>query len=47
MRKQLIEVETLQEAQEIATWAAEIIQVEGGFLAFESMTDYEIWINQK
>lgn len=27
-------------------WAAKIIRVEGGFMAFESMTDYQTWLRQ-
>jgi len=47
MRQQLIEVKTRKEAEQEAPWAAKIVKVEGGYLAFESMTDYETWKNQK
>jgi hypothetical protein len=30
-----------------APWAAGIIKVDGGFLAFETVTDYRNWKNQK
>lgn len=38
---------TKEDAEKIATYAAIIIEVCGGWHAFESMTDYEIWQNQK
>lgn len=57
MRQQFIPYTTIEPEHEdaaktiagawiIAPWAAEIVEVEGGFLAFESATDYETWINQ-
>lgn len=47
MRKEFIEVETLDQAAEEAPWAAEIIEVEGGYMAFESPDDAETWLNQQ
>jgi hypothetical protein len=44
MRQEFVEVATIQEAQAAAPWAAEIVEVEGGFQAFESMADYNNWI---
>jgi hypothetical protein len=41
MRTEFLEVETMQEAHALAPWAAKIVEVEGGYMAFESMTDYE------
>lgn len=39
---------TIDGAEEhFAPWAAEIITVEGGFMAFESSSDAETWRNQK
>jgi len=46
MRKLFIEVSTIEEAQESAPWAAEIVQVDGGFMAFESETDADNFKNQ-
>lgn len=46
MRTQLIEVDTLEEARDVAPWASKIIEVEGGYLAFESLADYETWCKQ-
>lgn len=33
-------------AEELAPWAAEIIEVEGGWVAFESVADAETWAKQ-
>lgn len=33
-------------AEELAPWAAEIIEVEGGWMAFESVADAEMWARQ-
>jgi hypothetical protein len=44
MRQEFVEVATIQEAQAAAPWAAEIVEVEGGFQAFESMADYDTWL---
>lgn len=38
---------TAKEAREKATWASKVVKVEGGYIAFEFMTDYTIWKNQK
>ncbi len=46
MRKQFIEVETLEEARDEAPWACAITRVEGGFRAFESWSDYQLMVNQ-
>lgn len=46
MRRKLIEAETEQEALEQAPWAAKIVKVDGGWLAFESVADYETWQRQ-
>lgn len=47
MRQIFIECETREEAEAQAPWACEIVEVEGGFIAFESMTDWKTWENQK
>lgn len=31
----------------LAPWASKIVRVCGGYMAFESWTDYETWKNQK
>jgi hypothetical protein len=47
MRKQFIECKTRRTAVLRAPWACIVAKVDGGFMAFESITDYEIWKNQK
>lgn len=47
MRSAFIECRSRTTAGRRAPWAAIIIKVEGGFHAFESMTDYRIWRGQK
>jgi hypothetical protein len=47
MRTELIEVKTRKTAIKAAPWAAKIIKVYGGYMAFESMTDAEMWKSQK
>lgn len=43
MRAQFIPADTLADAQDSAPWAAEIIEVEGGYMAFESADDAATW----
>lgn len=47
MRTQLIECTSRSTARRLAPWAAVIAKVEGGFMAFESVTDYATWKRQK
>lgn len=47
MRTQFIQCDTIEEAREEAPWAAEIVEVEGGYRAFESVDDYHTWQNQQ
>ena len=59
MRTQFISREEINEVQTankcgvkaaleiIAPWASKIVRVCGGYHAFESWTDYEIWKKQK
>jgi hypothetical protein len=42
MRQQFIEADDLETAEEFAPWASIIVEVEGGFHAYESFQDYEI-----
>ena len=39
--------EELSEAEENYPGSAKIIEVYGGYYVFDSINDYEIWINQK
>ena len=38
---------TAKEVREKATWAAKVVKVEGGYHAFEFMSEYTTWQNQK
>jgi hypothetical protein len=46
MRSKFVEVETREEAEALCPWAAVIVEVEGGWHAFESVADYETWKGQ-
>lgn len=47
MRKEFIECKTRQQALKAAPWAAELIKVDGGYMAFESEADAEMWRAQR
>ena len=47
MRKEFVEVSTRRQAAKACPWAAKIAKVDGGYQAFESVADYDIWKNQK
>lgn len=47
MRKQLIEAKTAAQARKLAPWAAKVVKVGGGYMAFESVEDYRVWKKQK
>lgn len=47
MRKQFIECKDRRTAMRKATWASKVTKVEGGYIAFESVADYETWKKQK
>ncbi len=46
MRQQYVECSTEQEARGACPWAAIVVEVEGGYLAFESAYDYYVWQDQ-
>jgi hypothetical protein len=46
MRSEFLEVATIEAAQVAAPWAAHIEAVDGGFMAFESMADFDLWAAQ-
>ena len=46
MRIETVECKTRQAAKRRCPWAAKIVKVEGGYMAFESITDYQMWRNQ-
>lgn len=47
MKTEFIQAKTRREAVKIAPWAAEIVKVCGGYMAFESVEDAKVWKNQK
>ena len=47
MRMALIEASSWREAVRLAPWAAKFARVEGGYMAFESLGDYQVWRGQK
>ena len=42
----LKECPTSEDAEKAAPWAAEIVEVDGGWIAFESVEEYKIWMRQ-
>ena len=46
MRTEFVEVKTRKTAIKRMPWASKIVKVEGGYKGFESITDYQTWINQ-
>ena len=47
MRTQFVQVATRKAALDACPWAAKVVKVEGGYMCFESVTDYETWRRQK
>ncbi len=47
MRKQFIECKTRRRAIQECPWASYILKVDGGYQCFESIDDYNIFINQQ
>ena len=47
MASYFIETNSRKEAEEQAEGAAVIVKVEGGYMAFEYVSDYQTWKNQK
>lgn len=47
MRRDFIAVALLTSAWHEAPWAAHIVRVDGGFLAFESIADFHVWSGQR
>lgn len=53
MRTQFIEIDNdgndlrrRKRAEDLAPWASELVEVEGGFMAFESHNDAKTWKEQ-
>lgn len=47
MRRQFVECAARKTAKNRCPWADKIVKCGGGYMAFESATDYNIWKNQK
>lgn len=47
MRRAFVPGGTEQEAQAQCPWAAVVVPVEGGWMAFESVEDHRIWTQQQ
>ena len=47
MRREFVQVETRVAVKKRCPWAAVICKVEGGYIAFESITEAAIWKHQK
>jgi len=35
-----------EEVMELCPWACRVVEVEGGWMAFEDLDEYEVWANQ-
>ena len=46
MRRETIICKTLRTAKRRAPWAVKLAKVCGGWIAFESLADYETWRRQ-
>ena len=47
MRTEIVSATTAAAARRLAPWAAKVAKVSGGYIAFESVSDYETWRNQR
>ena len=47
MKTQLIAAKSARQARKLAPWAAKLLQVQEGYMAFESWQDYVTWRNQR
>jgi hypothetical protein len=47
MRVKVIVCKSRETAKKRAPWAAKLVKMIGGFVAFESMTDYDNWKRQR
>ena len=47
MQTEFIQATTAAQANKLATWAAKVVKVDGGYMAFESIAYYEMWKAQK
>ena len=47
MKKQTVETTSRAAAVKAMPWAAKVVKVCGGYMGFESLSDYETWKRQK
>lgn len=47
MKTETIKASSAKQAHKLAPWAAKVVKVEGGYIAFESVADYQTWRKQK
>lgn len=47
MRKEFIEAKTRRQAMKAASWAADFVKVDGGYMAFESADDANAFKSQR
>ena len=47
MKTVFVECKTRKTAIRRCPWAAKIVKVQGGYMAFESVQDFETWKRQK
>lgn len=47
MRTEFVECKSRSTAVRRCPWAAKIVKVDGGYRAFESISDYRVWKGQK
>lgn len=47
MRKEFVECRSRSTAGRRCPWAATIAKVEGGYMCFESVADYQTWKGQR
>ena len=47
MTTEFCAVATKEDAEEIMPWAVVIVEVDGGYMGFTQLADYEIWKNQQ
>lgn len=47
MRTEFVECKYKYQAVRECPWAARFAKVVGGYMAFESVYDYKVWLNQK
>jgi hypothetical protein len=47
MKIESVQCNSKTEAESQMPWAAIVVEVDGGYMGFESIADYNTWLNQK